>query len=92
MRQRAGIVLGVGRDLGEGDVAGLFDEAGELGVRHRRRINKEAVDLDAMGRLLFGIVAVGAHGELAARDEDHLGLGLRLQSACSPCLARDAHS
>jgi len=77
VRKSAGIVLSVRRNLGEGDMSGLFDEAAELGIGHRRRVHKEAVDLDAMGRLLFGIMMVRAHGELAALDEDHLGLRSR---------------
>jgi hypothetical protein len=36
MRQRARIVLGVRRDLGEGDVPSVSDEATELGVGDRR--------------------------------------------------------
>src|SRR5216683_691286 len=50
VRQGAGIVLPIGRDLGEGDVAYRFDELAELGISDRRRIDPEAVDGDAMDR------------------------------------------
>jgi len=50
MRQCAGIVLRVGRNLREGDVAGLSDEAPELGIGDWRGVDPETVDLDAMGR------------------------------------------
>src|SRR3990170_272185 len=92
MRQRAGIVLRVGRDLGEGDVAGLSDEAPERGVRYRRRIDPETADLDAMGRFFLGIMVIRAHGELAARNEDHLTSGLGLRDARPLDLARDTHA
>ena len=71
VRQRAGIVLRVGRDLGEGDVAGRLDEFAELPVRHRRAVDPEPVDRDAMDRRLFRIVPVGAHAEGAAGNEQH---------------------
>ena len=83
VRQRAGIVLRVGRDLGEGDMARRVDELAELAVRDRRAVDPEAVDADAMDRRLLRVVAVGAHAERSARHKDHVGeriLPLRLGS------------
>ena len=71
LRQDAGIILRIGRDLGKGDVAGCFDEFLELPVGHRLAVHPEAVDGDAMGRRFFGIVPVRAHAERAARNPDH---------------------
>ena len=75
VRQRAGIVLRIGRDLGEGDVAGRVDEVLELPVGHRRAVDPEAVDGDAMDRRLFRIVLVRSHAERAAGNPDHVGRG-----------------
>ena len=68
VRQRAGIILRIGRNFRKGDVAGRLDEFLELPVCHRRAVDPEAVDGDAMGRRLFGIMLVGAHAERAAGD------------------------
>ena len=72
LRQRAGIVLRIGRNFGDGLVSGGVDERLELLVGDRRRVDPEAVDGDAMGRRFFGIVRVGAHAERAARNPDHI--------------------
>ena len=99
VRQRAGIVLRVRRNLGERDVTGLFYEFLELPVRHRRAVDPEAIDRHAMDRRLFGIVVVGSHAERAAGNEDHftgparvrrglLGFGLCLQHRDFPALVR----
>src|SRR6516225_2948342 len=90
MRQSAGIILGIRVNLRESNVASLFDEALELGIRHRRIIHPEPMDLDAVSGLLLCIMMIRTHGELTARDVDHLGE--RPHSAARPPhLARDAH-
>ena len=71
VRQRAGIILRVGRDLGEGHVAGRLDELLELPVGHRRAVDPEAVDRHAMDRRFFRIVLVRSHAERAAGNPDH---------------------
>ena len=71
VRQRAWIVLRVRRDFGEGDVAGGADERLELPVGHRRAVDPEAIDRDAMDRRLFRVVPVRPHAERAAGDHDH---------------------
>ena len=38
------LVLGVRRSLGNGDIAGLLYETGELAIRHRRLIDPESVN------------------------------------------------
>ena len=57
-------------------------------------VDPEAVDLDAMRRLLLGIMVVRAHGELAAGNEHHLSAGLDFGlGAAGPLdLARDTHA
>ena len=72
MRQRARIILRIGRNFGEGDVAGRLDEFLELPVRHRRAVDPELVDADAMDRRLFRIVLVRAHAERAAGNLYHV--------------------
>ena len=58
MRQRARVVLRVRRDLGEGDMAGLFDETAELGIRYGRLVYPVAVHTDAMSGLLLLVMMV----------------------------------
>ena len=72
MRQRARIILRVGRNLGKGDVAGCFDEFAELPVRHRRAVHPERVHRDAMNRRLFRIMLIRAHAESAAGNAHHI--------------------
>ena len=71
--KRARIVLGPGRDLAEGHVAGRLDEAREALVGHRRAIDPEAVDGDPVHRPLFRVVLVRSHAERPPRDPDHVG-------------------
>jgi hypothetical protein len=73
VRQRARVVLGIGRDLGPGDVAGRLDEGPKLRIRHGCRIDPESVDFDAMDGRLLRIVVIGAHAEGAAGNPDHVG-------------------
>ncbi len=56
VRQRARIILRIGRDLREGLVTGRVHESLELAVGHRRAVDPEAVDRHAMGRRFLGIV------------------------------------
>ena len=72
VRQRAGIILRIGHDLGQGRVTGRLDEGLELPVRHRRAVDPEAVDRHAMDRRFLRIVAVGPHAKGAAGNPDHV--------------------
>jgi hypothetical protein len=74
VRQRAGIILRIGRDFGEGDIAGRLDEFAKPLVRHRRTIHPEAVNGDAMDRRFLGVMPVRSHAERAAGNEPHVGL------------------
>ena len=71
MRQRAGIVLRIGRDFGESDVAGRPHEILELPVRHRRAVDCEFIDGNAMNGRFVGIVLVRSHAERAAGNPQH---------------------
>ena len=71
VRQRVWIILRFRRDLREGDVTRRFDEGAELGIRHRRAVDPEIIDRDAVRRRLLRIVPVGAHAKRAAGDVDH---------------------
>ncbi len=72
MRQGAGIILGIGYDLGRGLVTGRLDEGLELPVRHRRAVDPEAINRHAMGRRFLRIVAVGSHAKGATGNPDHV--------------------
>src|SRR5262245_4028510 len=89
VRQRARIVLRVRLDLREGDVAGGVDELAELAVRHRRAVDEEAIDGDAMDRRLLRIMMVGSHVEGATRNPDHVWtrrhLGRWTDDLCCSC-------
>jgi len=63
VRKRARIIFRIGRDLGEGDIAGRPNELAKLAVRHRSAINPEAVDGHVMNRRLFRIMLVRPHAE-----------------------------
>ena len=97
VRQCAGIIFRLGRDLRRRDVAGRAHERLELPVGDRRAIDPECIHRDAMNRGLFRIVLVGAHAERAAGDADHAvarvavlivgaGRGCRLQHDCAPAV------
>ena len=64
VRQGAGIILGIGRNLGTGLVTGRLHELLELTVRHRRAVDPEAVDRHAMDRRFLRIMIVGTHAEV----------------------------
>ena len=73
VRQRAGIILRIGRNFGKGLVAGRDHEPLELAVRHRRAVDPEAVHRHAMDWRFLGIMTVGSHAERAAGNPDHVG-------------------
>ena len=60
--------------LGDGDVAGRLDEAGERRVGDLVPIDPEALDRDLVRGALLGLLAVIAHGETAALDPHHPGV------------------
>ena len=72
VRQGSSIVLGLGCDLGERDVARRLDEMPELTVLHRRAFDPERIDGDAVHGRFLGIMTVGPHAEGAALDADHV--------------------
>jgi hypothetical protein len=57
--------------LGDGDIAGRFYEAGELGVGHLVAVDPETLDRHLVRRALLRPLLVGAHGERAALDPHH---------------------
>ena len=71
VREHSGIILRIGRDLGDGDVAGSLHELPELPVRHGMAVHPEAIHGDAMRRGFFRIMLVRAHAESAAGYPDH---------------------
>ena len=72
VRQRAGIVLWIGRNFGEGFVTGRLHELLELAVGHWGPVDPEAVDRDPMRRRFLGIMMVRSHAERAAGNPDHV--------------------
>jgi hypothetical protein len=58
MRQRAGIAFWIGRNFRECLMGGGADEFLELPVCHRRAVDPEAIDGDAMNRRFFRIVFI----------------------------------
>jgi hypothetical protein len=78
-----------------------LDESLELAVRHRRAVDPEGIDRDAMRRRFLGIMMIRSHAEGAAGNEDHirgriigrsffrvcLGLQHRDSPACACCRA-----
>lgn len=48
------------------------DELLILQIRNRKAVNQKRIEIDAMRRTLVGIF-ISAHGELAGRDENHVG-------------------
>ena len=71
VREHSGIILRIGHDLGDGDVASSLDELPELPVRHRIAVHPKTVHRDSVRRRFFGIMLVRAHAECAARNPDH---------------------
>ena len=68
------IVPGYWWALGQRDVAGLGDEALELGDGHRSSIDQERVDVHLEDGPLFGIEGGRAHAEAAPGDFGHFAL------------------
>jgi len=75
VRQRTGIVLWVGQNLGEGDVAGGADQFAKSAVGQRRAVDREAVDGDAMDRCFFRVMLVRSHAQCIAGNPDHVRIG-----------------
>src|SRR6185295_17567939 len=69
---KAGIVGGIGRNLGNRAVSGRFDEAGEISVRHRILVDLEGRETNTPLRPFFGIEAITAHAKDTARQAHHL--------------------
>ena len=61
------------RTLGEAHIVRDLHEAREFFIGDRMAVDPEAVDADVVRRSFFGIVAIGAHRERAARDKGHVG-------------------
>ena len=76
MREHSRIILGVRRDLGDGDVLGSPYEFPELPVRHGIAVHPETVHRDTVRRSFFGIMLVRSHAESATGYPDH-PVGLR---------------
>ena len=72
LRRRAGIVGGIQRPLGHGDIDGRLDEFRELTIGDGQGVDEEGTDLDAMLRRFLGVVPIRPHKERAALDVDHL--------------------
>src|SRR5215469_570065 len=65
-------------------MASRVDEGLELSVRHRRAVDPEAIDRDAVRRRLLRIMVVGSHTERATGNPDHVTcrIGSLGASAC----------
>ena len=75
----AGVQRRVQWPLGDGDVAGVGDESGELRIGHRVAFDGERPDGGGVDRRFLGIEARRPHPERAARDLDEFGQhGFRL--------------
>jgi hypothetical protein len=74
MRQRAGVVLCIGRNLRERDVARRLDELAELAVGDGSGVHPEPIDSHPMDRCFLGVMLIRAHGERAAGEPDHVDL------------------
>ena len=66
-----GIILGVGHNFGDGDVAGSLYEFPELPVCHGMAIHPEAVHRDTVRRGFFRIMFVRPHAKSATGYPDH---------------------
>jgi hypothetical protein len=78
MRQGAGIVPRIGRNLGKRDVARGVDESAKLAIGDRRAVDPEAVHRDAMDRSLLGIMLIRSHAKRAAGNPDHVCMSRRV--------------
>jgi hypothetical protein len=72
MRQGTGIVLRVGSDFGESDVAGRIDEFSEFAIGDRSAIYPVPFNCNAMDGSLLGIMLVRAHAKSAAGNPNHV--------------------
>jgi len=90
VRERARIILRVGRDLGKRHMAGRANEFLELTIGYRMTVDPEVTSGGAMCRRFLRVMLVGSHAEGAARDLHHavtrvngtfgaqIGLGFKL--------------
>ena len=69
-----GVILGVWRDLSEGDVTGRVNELAELIVGDGRAVHPEAVDPRAMSRSFLATVVVRFHAESTTGNTDRFGV------------------
>src|SRR6266550_673034 len=88
MRQRAWVILRIGRNLGKGFVTGRPDERLELPVRDRRAVDPEAVHRYLVDRSLFRVMVVRAHPESAAGNPDHANVPATLRGPIVPLDSR----
>ena len=72
IRQRAGIIVRIGRNLGKGNVAGIVDEFPKLPIGDWSAVDPESVERNAMCRCFFRIMLVRSHAECAARNPSHI--------------------
>jgi hypothetical protein len=63
----------------------FVDELAELPVSHRRAVDPETVDGDAMDRRFFGIMYIRSHAERAAGNKYHIQMRERV---CLPRIRR----
>jgi hypothetical protein len=61
LRQSAGIIVRIGWDLGEGNIACGLDKLPEIGICHGTLVHPEPVHSHTMLRSLFGVVLVRSH-------------------------------
>ena len=71
VRQRARIIIGIGRNLRERDVPGRLHEILELPVGDRGAVNQERIHCDSMDRRLLGIMLIRSHAISATRNQNH---------------------
>jgi hypothetical protein len=72
VRQGARIVFRIGRNFGEGHVAGRFDKFPEVTICDWGRINEKGVDMDVVSGSFFGVVLVRPHEKGTGRDQTRL--------------------
>src|ERR1044071_8099066 len=73
LRLRAGIVGGIRRPLGDGDVARRLDESAKIVIRYGVLVDPKTVDRDAVRGRLFGVMTVRSHEKGSTRDPNHVG-------------------
>src|SRR5947208_351210 len=71
-RQCARIVLRMGCQFSEGDVASRVDKIAKLAIGDRRSVYPKSVHSDPVDRRLLRIVSLGTHPKSSAGDINHL--------------------